>query len=134
MESISKRVTVLEDNSQANSNNPKAWDAAQSVLSGLGQFLASESFLKMMEKASYFTFEALFVPKILKFCLDFLVMQKNSLIRNIRLISRFMTSQPGKQTVAIHLLPNISRSKDNQLTKLGQLIECNIRNISLKIS
>ena len=32
-----------------------------------------------------------------------------------------MTSQPGKQTIAIHLLPNISRSKDNQTKKFGQL-------------
>ena len=39
-----------------------------------------------------------------------------------------MTSQPGKQTIAIHILPNISRSKDNQTKKYGQLIECNIRN------
>ena len=27
------------------------------------------------------------------------------------------------------MLPNISRSKNNQLMKFGQLIECNIRNI-----
>ena len=39
-----------------------------------------------------------------------------------------MASQPGKQTIAIHILPNISRSKDNQTKKYGQLIECNIRN------
>ena len=25
-----------------------------------------------------------------------------------------MTSQPGKQTIAINIFPNISRSKDNQ--------------------
>ena len=39
-----------------------------------------------------------------------------------------MTPQPGKQTVAIHKLSNISRSKDNQIMAFGQLIECNIRN------
>ena len=41
-----------------------------------------------------------------------------------------MTSQPGLQTIAIHVLLNISQSKDNQTTKLGQLIEYNKRSIS----
>ena len=40
-----------------------------------------------------------------------------------------MTSQPGKQTVSIHVLPNNSRSKGNQTMKYGQLIEYNMRNI-----
>ena len=39
-----------------------------------------------------------------------------------------MTSQPGSQTIAIHIFPNISRSKDNQPMKFGQLIEYNMRN------
>ena len=43
-------------------------------------------------------------------------------------------SQPGKQTIAIHLLPNISRSKGNQKMKFGQLIEYNMRNIFLEKS
>ena len=30
-----------------------------------------------------------------------------------------MTSQPGKQTTAIHMPFNISRSKDNQAMKFG---------------
>ena len=38
-----------------------------------------------------------------------------------------MTSQSGKQTIAIHMLPNISRSKGNQAIKFGQLIEYNMR-------
>ena len=45
------------------------------------------------------------------------------------LISKFMTSQPGFQTIAIHILPNILQSKDNQTMKFGQLIEYNKRNI-----
>ena len=48
-------------------------------------------------------------------------MYKNDLIRKIRLISEFMTSQPGKQTIAMHLLPNISKSKGNQIMKFGLL-------------
>ena len=37
----------------------------------------------------------------------------------------FMTSQSGQQTITIHILPNISRSKGNLTMKLGQLIEYN---------
>ena len=40
-----------------------------------------------------------------------------------------MTSQPEKQTIAIHILPNISSSKGNQTMKFGQLIEYSMRNI-----
>ena len=43
-----------------------------------------------------------------------------------------MPSQPGLQTVAIHILPNISLSKGNQTMKSGQLIEYNKRNIFLQ--
>ena len=42
-----------------------------------------------------------------------------------------MTSQPGKQTIAIHILPNILKSKGNQIMKFGQLIEYNMSNIFL---
>ena len=45
-----------------------------------------------------------------------------------------MTSQTGKHTIVIHVLPNISRSKGNQTMKFGQLIEYNMRNIFLKKS
>ena len=45
-----------------------------------------------------------------------------------------MTSQPGKQTIAIHILPYISRSKDNQTVKSGQLIEYNMRKYFLEKS
>ena len=43
-----------------------------------------------------------------------------------------MTSQPDLQTIAIHILPNISQSKGNQTMKFGQLIECNKGNIFLQ--
>ena len=36
-----------------------------------------------------------------------------------------MTSQPGQQTIKMHILPNISRSKGNQAMKFGQVIEDN---------
>ena len=56
-------------------------------------------------------------------------MYKNGLIRKIGLISNFMTSQPGKETIVIHILPNISRSKGSQTMKFDQIIEYNMRNI-----
>ena len=43
-----------------------------------------------------------------------------------------MTSQPGQQTIIIHILPNISRSKGNKTMKFGQLVEYNKINICLK--
>ena len=45
-----------------------------------------------------------------------------------------MTSQPRKQTIAIHILPNISRIKGNQTMKFGQLIEYDMRNTFLEKS
>ena len=43
-----------------------------------------------------------------------------------------MTSQPGLQTIAIHILPNISQSKDNQEMKFGQLIDYDKINVFLQ--
>ena len=50
------------------------------------------------------------------------------------LISKFVTSQPGKRAKAINILPNISRSKDNHRMKFRQLIEYNIGNIFVEKS
>ena len=85
--------------------------------------------LKMMKNAFYFILKALFVLKIFKF---FRSCRKNGLIRKIRLTSKFMTSQPGSQTIAIHILPDISQSKGNQTVKFGQLLEYKKRNIVLQ--
>ena len=41
-----------------------------------------------------------------------------------------MTSQPGYQTIAIHILTNISQNKDNQT--IGQLLEYNREKIFLQ--
>ena len=46
-----------------------------------------------------------------------------------------MTSKPGQQKIAIHiLLPNILQSKDKKTMKFGPLIEYNKRNIFLETS
>ena len=86
-----KKDMVITRNTNASVN-------IKGALSGLRQFLATESPLKIMKNAFYFTLfhiKALFVLNILSFCLDFLVMYRNGLIKKIRLISNFMTSQPG---------------------------------------
>ena len=80
------------------------------ALSSQRQFLATANLFKMMKNAIYFTLKALFVLKIFKFLF--------CLIRKIRLTSKIMTSQSGKQTIALDILPNISRSKgksDNEI-------------------
>ena len=111
------------------------------ALSGLRQFLPTASRLKMIENAFYFILKALLLSKYLNFCLSLLFDHvetwpdsKDKITSMIRLISKFMTSRPGKQTISIHILPNISRSKDNQLMKFGQLIEHNMRDIFLEKS
>ena len=43
-----------------------------------------------------------------------------------------MTSQSGKQTIAMNVIPNISRNKGNRTMRFGQLIEYNMRNIFLE--
>ena len=43
-----------------------------------------------------------------------------------------MTSQPGLQTITIHILPNISQSKGNQTMKFGRILEYNKRNVFLQ--
>ena len=100
------------------------------ALSGLRQFLATESPLKMMKNAFYFTSKALFVLKIFKF-LSWLF---GHIAKRLILISNFRTSQCGWQTIVIHILPNILRSKGNQAIKFGQLIERNMRHIFFKKS
>ena len=56
------------------------------------------------------------------------------MIIKIRLASKLKTSTPAKKKkIAIHSLPNISRRKDNQTIKFGQLIEYIIKNIFLEI-
>ena len=43
-----------------------------------------------------------------------------------------MMSQPGEQTIVIHTLCNITRSKSNQTIKFGQLTDYNMRIIFIK--
>ena len=54
------------------------------------------------------------------------------MIRKLSEISKFITSQNGKETIRINILPDISRSKGNQTMKFGQVIEYNLRHILLQ--
>ena len=66
----------------------------------------------MIKNDFYFSVKALYVLKIFKFLSSlFGHVEKNGLISKVRLISEFMTSQSGKQTIAVLILPNISRKK-----------------------
>ena len=56
------------------------------------------------------------------------------LAQKIKLITNFTTSRPAKQTIVIHMMPNISRRKRDHTSKFDQLIEYNMRNIFLEKS
>ena len=43
-----------------------------------------------------------------------------------------MTSQTGQQIIRIHILPNISRSKDNPTMTFGQIKKYSMSNIFVK--
>ena len=55
----------------------------------------NENSLKIMKNAFYFILKALSILMIFKFVLTFCWCRENGLIRKIRLISNFMTSQHG---------------------------------------
>ena len=96
-----------------------------------------ESPLKMMKNVFYFILKVLSVLKIFRLLSRLFghvgktARLEKGWIRS--LTSKFMTSQPGLQTIAIHILSNISRSKGNQTMKFGQLIEYNEKYFSSKI-
>ena len=98
---------------------------------GLELIIVKNCVIYLIESPTFhFILKALFVLKIFKFLSRlFGHVRKPSLIREIRLTSKFITSQPGLQTIVRHILSNISQGKGNQTMKFGQLIEYNERNI-----
>ena len=87
-----------------------------------------------MKTAFYFTLKALFVLEIFQFLFWIFGNVGKRLDKTAKVIFKNYDSQAGKQTTAVHILPDISRSKGNQTIKLGQLIKFNMRNIFLKKS
>ena len=67
--------------------------------------MANKSPLKMMKKDFYFisVFMRFSLPRYFNVFLDFLFMQKNGLIRKIKLLSKLVSSQPEKRKIAIHV-------------------------------
>ena len=65
------------------------------ALSGLRQFLATESPLKMMKNAFISPWKLFPFSRYLSFCLDFLVMYQNGLIKKITLIWNFIWNWPN---------------------------------------
>ena len=61
-------------------------------------------------------------------------MEINGLIRKLRLISKFVTSETELQIILIHISHNIPRSQVNQKMKFGQLIDYNTRKVFLEKS
>ena len=95
----------------------------EGAISGLRQFLATESPLKMMKSALYFTLKALFVLKIFKF-LSWLfghlakrIDKKDWFNLKFYDVTAWLTNKCNTHT-AQYLI-----SKDNQTMKFGQLIE-----------
>ena len=98
------------------------------ALSGLRQFLATDSPLKMMKNAFYFTSRSLSILKIFKF-LSWLFVHEAKWLDKKGKVNFSFFDVIAWLTIVIHILPNISTSKGNQAMKYGQLIECNMRNI-----
>ena len=72
--------------------------------------------IKTFQKGSIL--KTLFVLKIFLFVLTFWTCRKT-------LVSKFMKSQPGQETITINKLSNISQTEGNQAMKIGQLLEYN---------
>ena len=91
------------------------------ALSGLRQFLATETPLKMIKNGFCFTPNLFCSHDVSVFVSTFCSCRKKAWLER-KLLSKFMMSQPGKQLIAIYMLSNISWPKDNQTMKFGQLI------------
>ena len=72
--------------------------------------------------------------RYLNFCLNFLVVYKNGLMRKIRLISKFIGSQPEKKKKLQYICCLISQEVKATDNKLRQLIKYNMRKIFVKNS
>ena len=104
------------------------------ILLKSGSHLRNFCFICFKNDEKYFLFHlksSFRSQDIYVFVLTFWACSKNGLIRKISLTSKFMTSHPGWQRIAINILLNISRIKGNQTKKFVQLIEYN-KNIFFK--
>ena len=91
-----------------------------------------------MKNDFYFTLKALFVLKTLTLsswlswpCIKTAWLENKV---NLKIYDVTTRLRNNDNTHIAHILPNISRTKDNQTMKFGQLIEYNMRNIFVEIS
>ena len=92
----------------------------------------NDSSSKMIKNAFYFILKALFFLKIFKF-LSWIFghVEKRAWLED-KVNFKIYDVTAWLQTIAIHILPDTSRSKSNQTMKLGQLIQYNKRKIFLQ--
>ena len=62
----------------------------------------NESSLKVMKNAFYFILKPISFLRSLDFCRNFLAMHKSDLMKKLRLISKFMTSQTEQYILTVH--------------------------------
>ena len=86
------------------------------ALPGLSQFLTTESPLKIMKNAFYFTF--LFV-RYLHFCLQLF----GHVANNKKAKVNFKIQLLGNKIIIVHILPKISGRKCKETMKFGLLVE-----------
>ena len=105
------------------------------LFKNFGLISFNESSQQVMKNVFQFILKALFVIETFKFLPRlFCSCRKTAWIINLNLTSNFIKPSSGKQIIKIHILPYISRSKNNQKMKLGQLTEYKReRHYSLKI-
>ena len=70
--------------------------------------------------------------RYLNFCSDFFDHVGKGLSKKAEVTFKICDVMGGQQTIAIHKLPNISRSNVKQTIKFGKLIECRFRYIFLE--
>ena len=98
--------------------------------SGLRQFLATESPLKIMKNVFYFTLKAFFVPKIFKFLSWFfghvvkLLDYKDKANFKIHDVTTWLTNNCKAHIAEEEYQNNISESKDNQAMEYGFYTIC----------
>ena len=102
------------------------------ALSGLRQFLATESPFKVIKNVFYFTLKALFVLKILKLLSWHIGHLEKRLGYKDKVSFKLYDVRAWLVNNWKHILHNISRRKDNQTMKFGQLLEYNTRNTFLE--
>ena len=90
----------------------------------------------MIKTVVYFMLKALLVAliEIFTFFSYLFGLVDQRLDKKTKIKFKTLTSQTVRQIIIIRKLLNISRSKDNQTMKLGQIVEFNVRNIFLQES